>query len=259
MTPGNGPEGGYLVALCHEQKPKLDGKQSRMHFNRAIRSSAALAAAALVIAASPAAANETAAATQMTGALKGSASTEALGNGDKEFTQLFASWKNTERSADPMAAPRQMVSVPSLIPVNDARLTSSFGMREHPVLGGRRAHKGVDLAVPTGTPVYAPADGYVKMASRFGSYGNFIELEHGGEMETRYGHLSAFNVTEGQQVKKGDVIGFVGTTGRSTGPHLHYEVRIAGEAVDPSPYMVTSELALTEGEGGQGGGDEDGE
>ncbi|WP_305097771.1 M23 family metallopeptidase [Croceibacterium aestuarii] len=229
-----------------------------MHFNRALRSSAALAAAALAIAASPAVANETAATTtQMTGSLKGSASQEVLGNGDKEFTQLFASWKSTEHSSDPMAAPRQAVSVPSLIPVDYARMSSGFGVREHPVLGGRRAHKGVDLAAPTGTPVYAPADGYVKMASRFGSYGNFIELEHGGEMETRYGHLSGFNVSEGQSVHKGDVIGYVGTTGRSTGPHLHYEVRVAGEAVDPTPYMVMSEVALVAGEGGQGGGDDE--
>jgi murein DD-endopeptidase MepM/ murein hydrolase activator NlpD len=193
----------------------------------------------------------------MTGALKGTASQEPLGNGDKEFTQLFASWKDTEHSSDPMAAPRQAVSVPSVIPVEGARLTSPFGVREHPILGGRRAHKGVDLAAPRGTPVYAPADGYVKMAERFGSYGNFIELEHGGEMETRYGHLSGFNVKEGEQVHKGDVIGYVGSTGRSTGPHLHYEVRIAGQAVDPSPYMVVSETALLEqSDGAQGGGDD---
>jgi murein DD-endopeptidase MepM/ murein hydrolase activator NlpD len=229
-----------------------------MKFNRTIRSTGALAAAVMAIAASPAAANETATTTQMTGALKGTASQEALGNGDKEFTQLFASWKNTERSSDPMSAPRQAVSVPSVIPVEGARLTSPFGVREHPILGGRRAHKGVDLAAPRGTPVYAPADGYVKMAARFGSYGNFIELEHGGEMETRYGHLSGFNVKEGERVHKGDVIGYVGTTGRSTGPHLHYEVRIAGQAVDPSPYMVISETALLEqSDGAQGGGDDD--
>ena len=135
------------------------------------------------------------------------------------------------------------------MPVEGARLTSAFGMREHPILGGRRAHKGVDLAAPSGTPVYAPADGYVDKAERFGSYGNFIQIEHGGEMETRYGHLSGFDVTGGERVHKGDVIGYVGTTGRSTGPHLHYEVRIAGEAVDPMPYMVDdgSEIALAAG------------
>ncbi|WP_328598195.1 M23 family metallopeptidase [Croceibacterium salegens] len=213
----------------------------------------------MAIAASPAAANETAAATQMTGALKGSASTEALGNGDKEFTQLFAGWKETERGSGSLAAPRQAVAVPSRMPVDTARMSSGFGMRTHPVLGGRRQHKGIDLAAPTGTPVYATADGYVARADRFGTYGNYIQIEHGGEMETRFGHLSAFNVTAGQTVHKGDLIGFVGSTGRSTGPHLHYEVRVGGEAVDPRPYMITADMALSQVEGGQGGGDDAGD
>jgi murein DD-endopeptidase MepM/ murein hydrolase activator NlpD len=126
-------------------------------------------------------------------------------------------------------------------------------MRVHPVLGGRRAHKGIDLASPTGTPVFAPADGVVGKAEWFSSYGLYIQVEHGGEMETRYGHLSRLNVAAGQFVKKGDLIGYVGTTGRSTGPHLHYEVRIAGESVNPMPYMQeaapaagTTRLALAD-------------
>jgi murein DD-endopeptidase MepM/ murein hydrolase activator NlpD len=137
------------------------------------------------------------------------------------------------------------------MPVEGVRLSSDYGMRTHPVLGGRRAHSGVDLAGATGTPVYATADGIVSRADRFGSYGNYIAIEHGGELQTRYAHLSGFEVTAGQRVVKGQLIGYIGSTGRSTGPHLHYEVRVAGEAVDPRPYM----LAVAEGVGGVGGPD----
>ena len=129
------------------------------------------------------------------------------------------------------------VSIPSRMPVNGAALTSGYGMRWHPVLGGHRQHKGVDLAQPMGSPVYATADGMVSKADWFSSYGLFISLEHGGNIQTRYGHLSRLNVAAGQTVHKGDLIGYVGTTGRSTGPHLHYEVRIAGVAVNPVPYL----------------------
>jgi murein DD-endopeptidase MepM/ murein hydrolase activator NlpD len=233
-----------------------------MTFNRAIRAASGLTIAALAIAASPAAANETgtatqtAAAAQMTGAIDTNAAS-ALGNGDREFTQLFASWKDMERGAGgSLAAPRQAVSVPSLMPVDVARMSSGFGMRNHPVLGGRRQHTGIDLAAPTGTPVYATADGYVAKAERWSSYGNYIQIEHGGDMHTRYAHLSGYNVAAGQYVRKGDLIGFVGSTGRSTGPHLHYEVRIAGEAVDPRPYMLSTQLALADASEGQGDGEE---
>lgn len=153
---------------------------------------------------------------------------------DNAFHQLYASWDGAARQTRTIA---NSVSVPSRAPVEDARLTSGFGMREHPVLGGRRIHKGVDLAAPRGTPIYAPADGVVAKAGPFSSYGNFIEIEHGADMETRYGHLSKIAVREGERVKKGELIGYVGSTGRSTGPHLHYEVRVDGQAVDPMPYM----------------------
>jgi murein DD-endopeptidase MepM/ murein hydrolase activator NlpD len=226
-----------------------------MIFNKAIRASAGLAIATLAIAASPAAANETAAATQMTGAIKADAG-GSLGDGDKQFTQLFANWKQTERATGTLVAPVQPVSVPSRMPVETARMSSDFGMRTHPVLGGRRNHTGSDLAAPSGTPIYATADGYVAKAERWSTYGNYIQIEHGGDMHTRYAHLSGYNVTEGQFVRKGELIGFVGSTGRSTGPHLHYEVRVAGEAVDPRPYMITAEMALADASAGQGGGDE---
>ena len=120
-------------------------------------------------------------------------------------------------------------------------------MRWHPVLGGRRPHKGVDLADPTGTPVHATADGVIGKAERFSGYGLYVQIEHGGDIETRYGHMSRLNVAAGQLVHKGDVIGFVGATGRATGPHLHYEVRVSGVAVNPMPYMQGTVTVATVG------------
>lgn len=99
---------------------------------------------------------------------------------------------------------------------------------------GTHKHAGLDFAAPTGTPVYATQAGTVKFAAPAGSYGNLIKIDHGAGTETRYGHLSAFNVKDGQQVAKGDIIGRVGSTGRSTGSHLHYEVRVNGKPVDPT-------------------------
>ena len=177
----------------------------------------------------------------------------ALGTGDAQFRQLFSDWRSFDRIAAPLASAAiatvpaivsaTAVSIPSRMPVETVRLSSSFGMRNHPVLGGRRAHNGVDLASPTGTPIVATADGVVSRAEWFSSYGLYVQLEHGAQIETRYGHMSRLNVSAGQQVRKGDVIGFVGSTGRSTGPHLHYEVRIAGAPVNPVPYMESAELA----------------
>ena len=187
----------------------------------------ALAALALT---SPAMANETATATQITGAIDAS---QAAPTGDREFAELFANWRSMDKTGVAAPAPIASVSVPSRMPLADAVMTSDFGMRTHPVLGGRRNHKGIDLAQPMGTPVYATADGLVGKAEWFSSYGNYIQIEHGGEMQTRYAHLSGYAVSAGQFVHKGDLIGYVGSTGRSTGPHLHYEMRIGGQAVNP--------------------------
>lgn len=184
----------------------------------------------------------------------------SVDSGDQEFRRLFASWQQLDNGILPSAkattARRSAVSIPSLAPVTVSYLSSGYGMRNHPVLGGRRAHKGIDLAASTGTPIRASADGVVEKADWFGGYGLFVQLDHGGAMETRYGHMSRVAVAEGQQVRKGDVIGYVGSTGRSTGPHLHYEVRVAGEAVNPVPYMQTNgdkvyaSNAATDGRGG---------
>ena len=179
----------------------------------------------------------------------------ALGSGDTEFKQLFASWQALDRTvASPITGAatirRTGVSIPSLMPVDSPAMTSGYGMRTHPVLGGRRNHKGIDLASPTGTPIRATADGVVSRADWFSSYGLYVSLEHGGNIETRYGHMSRLNVAAGQTVHKGDVIGYVGSTGRSTGPHLHYEVRIAGNSVNPVPYLQGT---VTPALGGMGG------
>jgi murein DD-endopeptidase MepM/ murein hydrolase activator NlpD len=223
-----------------------------MIFKQALRAVASLAIAAVAMAANPATANETATTTQISGALKGEAA-GPLVEGDKEFSQLFANWKQLEGGVSSVAAARQAVAVPAGMPVGNVRLTSDYGMRTHPVLGGRRSHNGVDLAGPTGTPVYATADGVVGKAEYFGSYGNFIQIEHGGQLETRYAHLSGYTVSAGQRVRKGDLIGYIGSTGRSTGPHLHYEVRVAGDSVDPRPYLMADAGSLIAGHGGQGG------
>jgi murein DD-endopeptidase MepM/ murein hydrolase activator NlpD len=127
--------------------------------------------------------------------------------------------------------------LPSRMPVAAYGLTSSFGMRQHPLLGVVREHSGIDLAAPIGSPIYATSDGIVSMANWRGGYGLFVSLDHGGGVQTRYGHMSRLNVVAGQQVHKGDVIGLVGSTGLSTGPHLHYEVRLNGQAVNPVPYL----------------------
>ncbi len=210
---------------------------------------AALCAAAALIAASPAAANtstNTTAAADVTEPVR-DVQNGSLASGDERFRELFASWSaldtvpTTVPDAPAPAFERPTVSVPSIMPLRGARMSSGYGMRNHPVLRQRRRHNGVDMAAPTGTPVYATADGLVGRADWFSSYGLYISLDHGADLETRYAHLSRLAVAAGDRVKKGDLIGYVGSTGRSTGPHLHYEVRVDGVAVNPIPYMTESQ------------------
>lgn len=131
-------------------------------------------------------------------------------------------------------------------PLDGARVTSRFGMRSHPILGFTRMHQGVDFGAPTGTPVYAAADGVVVSAKNEGGYGRMVRLRHSGGVETRYAHLSRFGrgIAPGRRVRQGDVIGAVGSTGMSTGPHLHYEVIAGGRPVNPSRHIQqTTRLA----------------
>ncbi len=119
----------------------------------------------------------------------------------------------------------------------ERNLTSNFGTRKDPFTGAATMHAGMDFRAPVGTSVVATAAGRVITASVIGGYGNLVELDHGNGVVTRYGHLSAFQVSVGQTVQPDTVIGLVGSTGRSTGPHLHYETRLAGVAVDPMRFL----------------------
>lgn len=116
-------------------------------------------------------------------------------------------------------------------------ITSPFGYRRNPFGGGMEFHQGLDIAAPMGTTITAAAAGTVISAGWYGGYGNYILIDHGGGMATGYGHCSQIFVSVGQQVQKGQAIGAVGSTGVSTGPHVHFEVRINGKAVDPAPYL----------------------
>jgi len=132
------------------------------------------------------------------------------------------------------------------MPVSMARVTSSFGMRFHPLLGFSRMHKGIDIGTAWGTPVHAPADGVVAFAGRSGGYGNLLKMAHGGSIVTCYGHLSRFAVRAGQRVARGDVIAYSGNSGLSTGPHLHWEVLRGGVAVNPRGFSFSSLSTLSD-------------
>lgn len=127
------------------------------------------------------------------------------------------------------------------------RLTSSFGMRRHPVLGYARMHKGLDIAAPMGSPIRAPMDGVVQMAGWAGGYGKFVKLSHGQGMATGFGHMSRIAVASGGRVSKGQIIGYVGSTGMSTGAHLHYELWKNGVPINPGKVTFESVQQLSGG------------
>ena len=129
--------------------------------------------------------------------------------------------------------------IPSIRPVSGGFLNSSFGYRQDPIDDIRRFHQGQDITVPTGTPIFSPADGIVKRAYYIGGFGNHIKLEHTSGYSTTYAHLSKIFVRHGQKIKRGDIIGETGNTGRSTAPHLHYEVHYRGTPKNPLDYFFT--------------------
>jgi len=131
-------------------------------------------------------------------------------------------------------------------PVDATRISSSFGMRRHPILGYTRMHRGVDFAAPAGTPVRAAGDGVVQVAGNGGSYGNYIRIQHTPKYSTAYAHLTSFarGVSKGARVRQGEVIAYVGATGRATGPHLHYEVLVGGQQVNPRGVRLPAGEAL---------------
>ena len=161
------------------------------------------------------------------------------GNADQTFKQLFNSWKKLDTLAG------GAIAVPSDKPLRTAEFTSGFGSRSDPFRHGAAFHPGIDLAAPYGTPVYATADGTVERAGwNSGGYGNLVEIDHGRGILTRYGHMSAVLVHAGDKVTRGQQIGRVGSTGRSTGNHLHYEVRIDDSPVNPIPFMRSTDYLL---------------
>ncbi len=130
-----------------------------------------------------------------------------------------------------------LASIPAIWPT-EGWISSGFGDRLSPFTGKSEFHKGLDISAPLGTPVHAPADGTVIMAENAANSGNSITIDHHGGLTTSYNHLKEFSVRQGQSVSKGDLIGYVGDTGQSTGPHLHYEVRLNGAPVNPMRYIL---------------------
>jgi murein DD-endopeptidase MepM/ murein hydrolase activator NlpD len=131
----------------------------------------------------------------------------------------------------------RLAAAPTLWPV-EGRITASFGERIDPFSGEGAFHRGVDISSEIGTPIIAPADGVVVFADLMNGYGRTVMVDHGNGISTLYGHLSGFAVSSGQQVHRGEVLGYVGQSGRSTGPHLHYEVRIFNTPVNPHKYLL---------------------
>lgn len=151
------------------------------------------------------------------------------------FETLFRSWQKGAKRSTPGRPTRTGYHVLSTSGgMARTVITSPMGMRVNPVTGDRRLHAGADLAAPLGAMVRATADGVVMRAGSSGSYGLLVTVRHPGGYETRYAHMSRILVVPGQQIRKGALVGRVGSTGRSTGPHLHYEIRKQGLIVDPS-------------------------
>ncbi len=157
---------------------------------------------------------------------------------EPRFKDLFLSWKKLNNLQNGLAA------IPAYMPVKDYRYTSSYGVRYDPFNGGSAMHAGLDMAGTQGEPIYASASGVVQQAGRANGYGNLVELNHGMGIDTRYGHLSKILVQPGQHVRQGQLIGRMGSTGRSTGTHLHFEVRVDGRAVNPRPFLDASAYVL---------------
>ena len=169
----------------------------------------------------------------------GDSDSSGTGTGtDPRFTELFVNWQRVEQLES------AITSLPSFVPLRGYRLSSSFGVRSDPFNGKKARHTGLDMAGTKGQPIYAAAAGKVVRAGRFGGYGNCIDIDHGNGVITRYGHLSTIGVKVGQKVAMGEKIAGMGSTGRSTGNHLHYEVRIDGRSVNPLPFIEASSYLL---------------
>jgi murein DD-endopeptidase MepM/ murein hydrolase activator NlpD len=175
-----------------------------------------------------------------------SASEERKASSSNELLAAFQlAENNVDRQKSMLTALEQILEgmtlkeevSPSGRPVHSGYISSEFGFRHDPFNGRMRMHKGIDFAGPIGTEIYAVGSGVVSFAGDKSGYGTAVEIDHGNGLSSRYGHLSAVKVKEGEVVKKGDLIAWMGSTGRSTGPHLHLEVLKGGESVDPRGYL----------------------
>lgn len=161
---------------------------------------------------------------------------------DKLKKQMYIQTKSYDDLIE-MASNKEefLKSIPAIQPISNKelkRLSSGYGIRIHPILKVRKMHPGIDFSAPQGTPIYATGDGTVqRVHTSFGGYGKQVEIDHGYGFMTKYAHMSKFNVKEGQKVKRGECIGYVGNTGRSTAPHVHYEVRKNGKLENPVHYF----------------------
>jgi murein DD-endopeptidase MepM/ murein hydrolase activator NlpD len=160
-----------------------------------------------------------------------SLATSANGSLDPRFQRLGLSLARLN------ALERGLAGMPQVLPANFEYISSGFGYRSDPFTGGAAFHAGLDFKGPIGAPIFAAAKGTVSFAGVRSGYGNCIEIDHGNGLLTRYAHMSAFRAQMGQHVAAGDVIGAIGSTGRSTGPHLHFEVRIHDQPVNPRPFL----------------------
>jgi murein DD-endopeptidase MepM/ murein hydrolase activator NlpD len=171
---------------------------------------------------------------------------EALGN---EITSRERSFRELK---DLLEAKRSILaSTPTVWPVR-GRITAGYGYRVSPFTGQREMHEGLDIAAPFGTPIMATADGIVSFVGPLSSFGNVVFINHGHGLTTFYAHTSSFRVKEGQPVKRGQIVADVGSSGRTTGPHVHYEVQVNGAAVNPLKYIIdpTGVNFATESEAG---------
>ena len=167
-------------------------------------------------------------------------STSRDGSLDPRFERLALSLARMD------ALEQGLNGIPQVMPADIRMISSGFGYRADPFHGSAAMHAGLDFRGPKGSPIHAAADGRVTFVGTKSGYGKVVEVSHGNGMMTRYAHMSAWKAKAGQAVDAGDVIGLIGSTGRSTGPHLHFEVRIHGRAVNPRPFLETAPHVLEE-------------
>ena len=166
----------------------------------------------------------------------------SLGGGrspaDARFRQLGASLVRMDELE------RALGRIPQVMPASMAAISSGFGLRRDPFTGEAAMHSGLDFGGGAGAPIHAAASGRVSFVGIKGGYGRVVEISHGNGLMTRYAHMSAFRARAGQEVAAGEVVGLIGSTGRSTGPHLHFEVRVNGRAVNPRPFLIDAPHVL---------------